>query len=283
MAPQSIQPRMGRKTFGLLLAAAMTLVACGTDEVTVAPPDEPVTPVLRVQYEGGFVPLEWALGSGPSYELLSDGTLIFPGVTTMQYPGPLVVPYQQVTLSEDDVSRVREQIEAIGLPTMTDERDDSQASHVADAATYVITYYDDQGGQHKYSIYALGIESDPANQATAAAAGLDSLLLELSGSGEPQQYTSEQIRVYAGVSAAQPEPGFEDVREWPLPDGPDGWSGFSGIDWKCNIYPSDTLDAFSEATQATQWTAPEGSASTGPYTLLVRQLLPGEDGCPDLP
>jgi hypothetical protein len=270
---------MGRKTIGLLAAATLTLAACGTEEVTLDPPDSPVTPVVRIQYEGGFMPLEWSLASGPSYQLLSDGRLVFAGVTTMEYPGPMVVPYQQVQLSEADVDRVLALMNEMGLPDMVDEKDDSQAAFVADASTYVITYWDDEG-PHKYSIYALGIESDSEVAATALALDLDALMLELSGSGPAETYVADEIKVFAGVSLLEPEPGFEDVRPWPLPDDPQGWSGFSGIDWKCNVYPGDSLELFTEATQVTQWTAPTGEA--GPYTLLVRQLLPGEDGCPDI-
>jgi hypothetical protein len=269
---------MGRKTIGLLAATTLTLAACGTGGGTLDPPDEPDSPVLRIQYEGGFVPVEWSLASGPSYQLLSDGRLIFAGVTTMQYPGPLVVPYQQVQLTKADMDRVLGLVDEIGLPDMVDERDDTQAQYIADASTYVITYWDD-AGEHKYSIYGLGIESVPANEATALALDLDILMLELS-SGEPETYVADEIKVFAGVSMAQPEPGFEDVRPWPLPDDPQDWSGFSGIDWKCNVYPGDRLDLFTEATQVTQWMAPSGDA--GPYTLLVRQLLPGEEGCPVL-
>ncbi len=60
---------MGRKTIGLLGAATLILAACGTPQEVVAPPDEPESPLLRVQWEGGFVPVEHALGSGPSYQL----------------------------------------------------------------------------------------------------------------------------------------------------------------------------------------------------------------------
>lgn len=269
---------MGRKTIGLLAAATLTLAACGTGGGALDPPDELVSPVVRIQYEGGFVPLEWSLASGPSYQLLSDGRLIFQAVTTMQYPGPLVVPYLQVQLNDGDVDRVLALITEMGLPDMVDEKDDSQASFVADAPTYVITYWDDEG-PHKYSIYALGMESEAANEATAVALELDSLMIELS-SGEPETYVADEIKVFAGVSMVEPEPGVEDVRPWPLPDDPQDWSGFSGIDWKCNVYPGDSLDLFTDATQVTQWTAPTGDV--GPYTLLVRQLLPGEDGCPVL-
>jgi hypothetical protein len=269
---------MGRKTTGLLLAAMLTVAACGSEEGTVPPPDELASPVLRIQWEGGFVPVEHALGAGPSYQLSSDGTLIFAGITTLQYPGPLVVPYQQVSLSQEDVDRVLSLVQEIGLPEMTDERDDSQMNFVADAATYVVSYFDEDGAEHKYSVYALGLENDGASPATLKTQELDSLLAELSGSASPEQYVADQIKVIAGQSMAEPEPGFEDVRTWPLPDGPDGWSGYSGIDWKCNVYPGNSLDLFTDATQATQWTA----ADEANYTLVVRQLLPGEAGCPDI-
>ena len=168
--------RMGRKTIGLLGAATLILAACGTPQDVIGPPDEPETPLLRVQYEGGFVPVEHALGTGPSYQLSSDGRLIFAGVTTMEYPGPLVVPYQQVTLSQEDVDRVLALVEEIGLPGMTDERDDTQMNFVADAATYVVTYFDEDG-EHKYSVYALGLETEPGSEATQATAELDRLLI----------------------------------------------------------------------------------------------------------
>ena len=270
---------MGRKTIGLLGAATLILAACGIPQEVVAPPDEPESPLLRVQWEGGFVPVEHALGSGPSYQLSNDGQLVFAGVTTMEYPGPLVVPYQHVSLSQEDIDRVLALVEEIGLPAMTEERDDTQMNNVADAATYVVTYFDEDG-EHKYSVYALGLEAEQGSAATQATAELDALLTELSGSAPPEQYEAEQIKVLAGMSMMEPEPGFEDVRPWPLPDGPDGWSGFSGIDWKCNVYPGDTLDLFTDASQVTQWTAPDEVAEN--YTLVVRQLLPGEAGCPDL-
>jgi hypothetical protein len=270
---------MGRRSFGLLVAATLIIGACGTEGGTLDPPDDPGSPVLRIQYEGGFVPLEWSLASGPSYELLGDGRLIIAGVTTMQYPGPLVVPYQQVQLIEADVDRVLALINEIGLPDMVDEKDDTQAAYIADASTYVITYWDEEGAQHKYSIYALGIDSESGNEATAGALELDTLMVELS-SGEAEPYVADEIKVLAGVSSIEPEPAFEDIRPWPLPDDPEGWSGFSGIDWKCRVYPGERLDLFTDATQVTQWTAPAGDA--GPYTVLVRQLLPGEEGCPVL-
>ena len=269
---------MGRKTIGLLAAATLTLAACGTGGDALGPPDEPDSPLLRIHYEGGFVAVETSLGMGPSYQLLNDGRLIFQGVTTMQYPGPLVVQYQQVQLGGGEVDRVLALINEMGLPDMVDERDDSQANFIADAPTYVITYWDGDG-QHKYSVYALGVASDSGSEVAQLALELDTLMSEVS-SGQAEKYVADQIIVFAGVSMAEPEPGFEDIRPWPLPDDPQDWSGFSGIDWKCNVYPGDTLDLFTEASQATQWTAPAGDA--GPYTLVVRQLLPGEEGCPVL-
>ncbi len=88
--------RMGRKTIGLLGAATLILAACGTPQDVIGPPDEPGTPLLRVQWEGGFVPVEWALGTGPAYQLLSDGTLIFSGRHHLAVPGPTRGPLSKV-------------------------------------------------------------------------------------------------------------------------------------------------------------------------------------------
>jgi len=262
----------------MLAAATVALAACGTGGGPLEPPDEPDAPLVRIHFEGGFVPVETSLGMGPSYQLLSDGRLVFPGVAIMLYPGPLVVPYQQVQLSEPDMDRVLALINEMGLPDMVDERDDSRANFVADASTTVITYWDEEG-QHKYSVYALGMDPEPDGDATRLALELDALMLELS-SGESETYVADEVIVFAGAGMIGPEPGFEDVRPWPLPDDPQEWSGFSGIDWKCRVYPGDTLGLFADATQVTRWTAPSGDG--GPYTLVVRQLLPGEEGCPVL-
>ena len=44
--------------------------------------------------------------------------------------------------------------------------------------------------------------------------------------------------------------------------------------------PGRYLDLFTDATQVTQWTAPDEAGDN--YTLVVRQFLPGEEGCPDI-
>ena len=75
------------------LTVLLTLAACaetpvdpgagGIDHSTAA--DDVL---VRLSYEGGFVPVEWTYTNFAFYSLLGDGTLIVPGAQIEIYPGP---------------------------------------------------------------------------------------------------------------------------------------------------------------------------------------------------
>ncbi|MGD2061518.1 MAG: hypothetical protein PVF87_11665, partial [Acidimicrobiia bacterium] len=148
------------KPLRAIMSLALVVAACGGDGDPIGVgPDEPL---LQVSSEGGFVPVEVSLNNGPRYTLLSDGTLIFPGVQTLEYPGRLVPTYFTAQLDENQMRAVLAMIEDIGLPGIEDETDDSAASFVADATTEVIRYWDGSG-EHRLAVYALGIEEEPSS------------------------------------------------------------------------------------------------------------------------
>ena len=275
---------MRRSQLALIVSAAMTLVACSAAEVggstteQPGPPAEP-TPLIQIRSEGGFAPVELILANGPTYTLMSDGQLISQGPIPEIFPGPLVPPYQTQTTSADDIDRIMDLVEEIGLPEMVDEFDDSAAAFVADATTEVITYWDDNGA-HRYSVYGLGIGPNPLNPdepldpRTEAFAELWEMMGNL-GLEATEPYQPEAVRVIAGLSMADPDPEFVDVREWPWDDDqPDSWTRVNQ-DWTCQVFGPEVLDMFTDATQTTTWSL-DGSE----YKLLVRPLLPGEPDCP---
>lgn len=267
---------MRRITSGLLFVA-VGLAACGVPGGSIALPTDGDTPVLQVRSEGGFAPVEFILSQGPRYTLLADGRLISEGPVIEIYPGPLVPNYQVTNINPDQMRSVLDLIEAMGLPDMVDEYDDTNTSTVADANTEVVTYWDDDGA-HKYSVYALGlVDVSEMRPPTASFQELIELLDELASSGSSISYTASQVQYVVGVGFTDPD--FPDVRDWPL-DNEDflGWKTLPN-GWMCQVRSGAVPAVFADATSTTQWTHPDESVDAEPFKILVRPLLPGEETC----
>lgn len=259
------------RTLCTITTLALLAAACGGGEGSSVDV-EGDQPVLQITSEGGFVPVEVALGSGPRYTLLGDGTLIFQGVQTLEYPGRLVPPYMAGMIGGEEMSEVMALVEEIGLPDFENETDDRAASMVADANTEVVIYWD-SSGEHRLAVYALGIEESPSTRNQAfidLIATLDRMAADVS----TEPYEAERVRIVAGPGA--PDPEFEDVREWPLDDTDlSSWEELAN-GWLCMSVDGPVPEIFDEATQATTWEHPD----RGQMKLLVRPLHPGEPDCP---
>ncbi|MEA1902387.1 MAG: hypothetical protein U9N56_02555 [Actinomycetota bacterium] len=196
---------MRRKTLSLLVILALTLAACGSGS-EVTRPSDPDAPLLQVRTEGGFAPVEFVLGSGPTYTLLAGGRLIHTGPTIAIYPGPLLPNYLVSQINDDQMNTILELIDRIGLPDM---ENDIPAFFVGDGTIEVITYWDSEG-EHSSSVYALGVEPDSSTPFTELFVMLDQFAAE----GEAVAYQSDRVRVIAGVGFTNPD--SSDVRDWPL-------------------------------------------------------------------
>lgn len=261
-----------KKTLVALLPLALVAAACGGDGGSADLGEN--EPVLQIVSEGGFVPVEVALNSGPRYTLLGDGRLIHQGFQTLEYPGRLVPPYLVATLNDNQMSSILAMVEDIGLPEFDEEIDDTASGFVADASTEVITYWDD-AGEHKYGVYALGIEESPSER-NAVFLELIQTLDEFVGQAEAEPHVAERVRVVAGEASVDPE--FEDVQPWPLEGSdPAEWKALAN-GWACTVIDGPVPDVFDSATQATTWEHPDGTSD--PIQLLVRPLHPGEPDCP---
>ena len=268
---------MTRKRFIVVLALALTAGACGAPADGGEEP-HPDAPLLQIRSEGGFAPVEFVLGRGPTYTLLNDGRLISEGPVAAIYPGPLVPNYLVGQVSEDDLAAILSIVDDMGLDEITEVADDSAADFVADATTEVVTYWD-ENGTHVYSVYALGIEPDPENPMTAGFLALLDAIGNALATVDAVPYEGETARVVAGVAMAPIDPEFEDVREWPLDDDTESWTELPN-GWRCQVFDSEILTRFEDATQATTWLHPDPMMDAPTYTLLVRPLHPGEPDCP---
>jgi len=161
----------------------------------------------------------------------------------------------------------------MGLAGIDEESDDTALNFVADASTEVIRYWD-ATGEHKYSVYALGIDDEPTER-NAAFLELIETFDRFTAEAPAEPYSAEEVRVVAGVGFV--DPAFSDVREWPLEaEIFTDWTKLPN-GWFCRTYEANVLTSFGDATQATVWTHPDGSSD--PLTLLVRPLIPGETAC----
>lgn len=262
---------MRTKNLGAIIALGLTIAACGTADGTQVDVDAD-KPVLQIMSEGGFLPVEVALGNGPRYTLLGDGSLITQGVQTLEYPGRLVPPYMVGTIDDAQMTEVMGLVEEIGLPDIVDETDDSSASRVADATTEVVTYWDEEGA-HRLAVYALDIDGSPSDR-NAAFLELIETLDRFAAETTAEPYQGERVRIIAGPGAVNHD--FEDVREWPL-DSSDlaSWQELPN-GWRCTVIDGPAPEVFDDATQATVWEHPD----RGETKLLVRPLHPGEPDCP---
>lgn len=226
------------------------------------------------------MPVEWALGQGPRYTILGDGRIIFEGPTIEIYPQPLLPNTLLAQLSSEHLREILRLVDEMGLPGIESEHDGTAESYVADATTEVVTYWD-ENGTHTYSVYALGIDPDPADERAAGFLALiEAIDRAASSVDDAAPYEGESVRLISGVAQAPVDPEFEDVRPWPLQNTDfEEWTELEN-GWLCAVEGPDVLSTFEDATQATEWLHPNPMMDAPTYRILVRPLHPGENDCP---
>lgn len=295
--------RVGR--IGVAVAAVAVLAsACGglgnddtgsggstgaTGAAGIAHPTGADQLILRMAYEGGFVPYEYTLGSTPFWSLFGDGTLIVPGPQIEIYPGPALPNLTATPVSEDGIQAILEAARDAGLM-------DGDANYgdqcIADAATTVFTTSAD-GTTTVVSAYALDV-GEPAGtcgadkdaEARAKLAAFQAKLTDLrswlpNGSlGTERPYDPTEMRVYVLPHQGNPELPQEPIA-WPL----DGSLNSFGepienapAQTRCGVVTGEDLTtllaAAGEANALTPWTS-DGTD----YQLILRPLLPDEHTC----
>ena len=270
------------------LAFALLAVACGAGEdgglaSTLNLNDDPESALLIVRDEGGFVPPDFMVRQGPRLILLRDGTLISQGAMIEIFPGPLLIPYQQTQLDEETMLFVLEELDTLGFVNIVDETNNDAANFIADASTTVVTFFN-QDGAHRFAVYALGLGSDPlggVDFTDARVPQLANLVVELENAGfggASASYEPGAIQVLAGVREFPAEPGFADVRPWPLPVSYEEMTATNLTTWRCATYQGDEMTSllteFGQATQETTW-----EDVGNEYSIAVRPLFAGEEPC----
>jgi len=301
---------MSRKTpsfLALLALAGLTLAACGDDSSngdvptgsspidTVAPvdtvpstnaPNTTVPPttvpsgiehptgaddvIVRIAYEGGFVPVEMTFLNLPTLLVSGDGHAFVQGPTTEIYPGPLLPNIQVSPVTEAGVQDLLGLADEHGLLA---DIEYTNPTNIADAPDTVVEI-SANGQTFVHRAYALGInaETDPARVALAdfveRATG-DWLYGPNPELGPQEPYTSDTFLIRAsevGDYTGDIEPT---VVDWPA-----GTSVRLADASECAAIPAAEVgDLFADANQLTFF-AEDGIT----YQLTVKPLLPG-DGC----
>lgn len=113
--------------------------------------------VLRLSYEGGFVPAGYLFVNTPTVLVSGDGRVFTPALVPAIYPGPLMQPIFLRRISEEGMQSLLGIVQAAGLMAPPPEYPDRH--NVADAPNTVLTI--NAGGQtFVHSAYALGIGGD---------------------------------------------------------------------------------------------------------------------------
>lgn len=279
-----------------LAVLSLVAVACGaTDDVgsgssttldstttTTTLPDvftgDPDRLVLQITDEGGFAPIELIVNRLPRFSVYADGTLLAPAPVPAIYPGPILMPLQSVPLSAADLVALMEAVEAVGLPGIDQEIDDTLNGLVADATTTIATFIDADGAEHVYGAYALGLIGDePPPERTQKLGGLVELLDGFLVNPGSVVFEPDRIQVWINETP-DVDPDFSQTLAWPLDITPADFEPEGDFQLGCHVLAGDAaqaaITAFNAANQATVWDY-EGTE----YQLIVRILLPGEAGC----
>ena len=261
----------------------------GTGATGIAHPTGSAQLILRMAYEGGFVPYEYTLGSTPFWSLFGDGTLIVPGPQIEIYPGPALPNLTATPVSEDGIQAILEAARDAGLL-------DGDANYgnecIADAANTVFTTTAD-GTTTVVSAYALDV-GDPAGtcgndkdaDARAKLAAFQAKLTDLrswlpNGSvGTERPYDPTEMRVYVLPYQGDPELP-QDPIEWPLEPPLDAFGEpipNAPADTRCGVVTGEDLATLLAATRDANALTPWTSGGTE-YQLIFRPLLPDEHTC----
>lgn len=269
---------------------AALLAACGDPKVdqsgstpdTTAPgtgiehPTGATDAVIRITYEGGYVPAGFAFVNTPSLIVSGDGKAYTPGVMTMQFPGPLVAPITVRTITEEGVQTLLQLASAAGLLATPPEypRNDM----IADAPDTVVTI-EAGGSTYVHRAYALGIDANETDPARKALADFVTAASDLPGT--------------VGAAALGPEATFEPL-VYRFQAMPTTEADLAGIDPKPTItgWPESTgVDLGTAASCASALAEAVGPTFTAAdsntvfaqgdalYRLAVAPVLPGDPPC----
>jgi hypothetical protein len=245
--------------------------------------------LVRVAFEGGFVPPEWTYRSLPTFSLYGDGTLVLPGAQIELYPGPALPSISTRTVTEQGIQATLDEVLG-SIQGVPDEMLDMGSVGMADVPTTVITVHASDVDR-TIKVYGLSeLTERPermSDEEFRARQQLQDLVTKLEGLGTwmPDGSLGTET-VYEGSGARL---YVSEYRNVDLPQEPVSWPLESNLDrfgdvangsdtYRCGVVEGASWlalrEAASRANELTPWT--EAGAR---FSILFRPLLPDERGC----
>lgn len=230
--------------------------------------------VLKLSYEGGFVPAGFAFVNTPALLVSGDGRVFTGAPVPAIFPGPLLPAINVRRISEDGLQTLLGVVESAGL--LAAPPDYAGGDNVADASSTVLTI-NAEGGSFVHSAYALGIGNpeSPTRQvllaATTKLGNIDVLVGDASTEPDATFVPSEyrfQSRVVDPSELTSQDPA-PTVVDWPS-------SSFSlaGATECARLAAGAVGSLFLDAKQNTYFK--DGDVV---YQLSVAGVLPGDPAC----
>ncbi|MEM8748404.1 MAG: hypothetical protein AAGF91_17005 [Actinomycetota bacterium] len=237
--------------------------------------------VVSLSVSGGFSTREISFQDAPVLLVTGDGRVITLAAIPEVFPGPLVVPHIEQTITPAGVQALLVAADDAGL--LTDLEFDEN-SNIADAGTTILELHTSDG-TFVHEAYALGMagggplvgdETDPASDANSALQSFVDPLWNLApvvgaeNLGPETAYVPSGYQVVSVDVEEEVEPGYEpSILDWPVDDVSIADLASSG---ECVVVDRNAVgDLFDTANQLTRFA--EGGAT---FKLLVRPDYPGQ-------
>jgi hypothetical protein len=276
---------MGRRSLAAAVSAVTLAVAgCassagqgapvggGTGSEVPRPPAGLV--VFQLETSGGFVPIDYALGTQPTLTIYGDGTAFATVEEDTYHP---VVAMRQGSVDAGTLDQLIAAASSAGVFGV-----DYGMPGVTDVGTTTLDFRPQQGALRTASAYALGFGDDAGasglsteqqERRHALGALIRDLVRSVTYPADGGVWTPTRVEV---IDLADSPPGDTPSTAWP---GPDLTSLLTlhADTRRCGVLVGDeaaTVFAAARAAKSSAWTADDKT-----YHLLVRALLPGEDAC----
>ena len=258
----------------LLGVSGAALIGCGDapNNSAIEVPTDPQTAVVRIEWSGGFTTQEWAFRQLPQLVIGGDRRVYTGAPIAEIYPGPLVYPVNQRSLSAQGLQQVMHLAADLGLLAPPPNYDLPDGIGIADAADTVVTLV--ANGEvfvHRAYALELGGTSTPARDRLSQFVRQVTDLEALVGSaalGAEEPFVPTQYRVRA-VEGSIPDPSGIDSTIVPWPT--DAGIALADVG-ECHVIDAEPVRAlFAAANELTRF---DDGASL--WTLTVSTVLPGD-------
>jgi hypothetical protein len=249
--------------------------AAGGDTASQAPGLPADLVVFQVETSGGFVPIDYALGTQPTLTIYGDGTVYAPIEEDTYHP---VVALRRGSV---DIDTLNELIDAASSSGVFDDVDFGMPG-VTDLGTTTVSFRPQEGAPLTASAYALGfgdgedasgLTEAQQNQRYKLSAMIGSLVQSVTYPADGGSWTPDRVEV---TDLTDSPPGDEHTTEWPGPDLTALLTRNTATRPCGELSGADAATVFAAAREAksSSWTAENET-----HHLVIRALLPGEAAC----